>query len=403
MRPVLFAAVLAALTALAARPAHAQDSFRADVREVVSGSEIKVSVEAWRVSVRLHGIAAPVRSPFDLDAREYLRRRVGAFPVRVVVRGTAAKGVVYGDVFPEGAKEPVNRELVGQGLATWAAEYAPDRADIAEAQAAAQATRSGVWGARGETRMPPFNAPTPAPAPRVRSGASAPRSPAPAPTPRPAARRGVRATVAPFAPLLAAAFALCLGGAGIAASPVRRLARRRTLLVDARPGPIKIRGVAAPIGKRPQASTGRMAALFLHETAWRYTGNGWQKVRDDRDAISFTLDDGSGVAEVVGEDCAFHAARVARFYNGVPVEKWHEVPYPDDTRTEVRFVPAGAVVTVVGVYQGDPPRVEAGGSHPRVVVAEGDERRIARRSGALATALLLLAAACAATFAAVVG
>lgn len=385
------AAFAAAFVVLAPARAWAQDSFRGKVEEIVNGAEIRVRVESWSVSVRLHGVSAPLRNVTRPRAVEYLRRRIGVYPVRVQVRGTAPRGVVYGDVFPEGARKPVNVELVAAGLGTWAAEYAPDREDIASAQLAAQRGARGMWGSPLDNPMPRFNAPTPPPVrptPKPRASAKPPASPI---------RRSV-SPLKPFAPVFAAVFAGMLGAAALIATPVRRLSRRRTLAIDAAPGPIKLRGVAVPMGRRPRSAVGQIAALYLHETAWRYTGNRWQLVRDDREAIAFTVDDGSGPVEISGDECEFHAVRAARFYNDVPVEKWHEVPYPGDSRTEILFVPAGAVVTVVGEYAPDPPRVTAGGAMPRVVVVEGDERRLFRRAGTASLALGFAAVASAIAF-----
>lgn len=136
----------------AGRPANAQrtgDSFRGHVVAVTAGDTLDVRVsDSWTVTVRLHGAECPT-TPRSLreTATRYTSRLVLDTTVRVEVRGTASRSVVYGEVFPQNGGKSVNIRLVREGLATWAREYAPTRADLQVAENAAKYASHGMWGA----------------------------------------------------------------------------------------------------------------------------------------------------------------------------------------------------------------------------------------------------------------
>ncbi|MBC8141556.1 MAG: thermonuclease family protein [Armatimonadetes bacterium] len=150
-RPLL-AVVFAACFALASGAAWAQrtgDSFRGHVVAVTAGDTLDVRVSgSWTVTVRLHGAECPT-TPRALreTATRYTSRLVLDTDVRVEVRGTASRSVVYGEVFPQNGGKSVNTRLVREGLATWAKEYAPTRADLQVAENAAKYAAHGMWGA----------------------------------------------------------------------------------------------------------------------------------------------------------------------------------------------------------------------------------------------------------------
>ena len=204
--------------------ARAQRSFQGKVTRVRSGDEIIVRLDAWDITVRLHGVACPTR-PASLAelARRYTARRVLNTPVRVEVRGTAAQQTIYGEVepavafsgfdgdtsVPAATKQhlSLNKELVNAGLATWAREYAPNRTDLLALENRAQKAKRGLWSnPPGEdVPMPPFAvALLPAsPKPKVPSPVTVTppafltptlipivaATPSPTPFPRPAPRR----------------------------------------------------------------------------------------------------------------------------------------------------------------------------------------------------------------------
>lgn len=134
-------------------PAYAQgtdkDVFTGHVVAVTAGDTMDVRVgDDWTVTVRLHGVECPT-SPRALreTATRYTSRLVLDTDVRVEVRGTASRSVVYGEVFPKHGGESVNFLLTRDGLATWASQYAGQRTDLADAESYAKAAQRGLWGA----------------------------------------------------------------------------------------------------------------------------------------------------------------------------------------------------------------------------------------------------------------
>lgn len=181
---IVFGWVLLALTISASRVVQAQNTFSGQVIAVEAGDRLRVRLDAWTVTVQLHGIVCPLASPeFVTKARAYTTRRVGGVRVRVAVRGTGAKQMVYGEVTPADGGS-LNEELVRVGLAIWARQYAPQRTELGALENAARTARRGVWGnATGaNVALPPIAAalvPRAAPTPRPTPTAT----PTPIPTP----------------------------------------------------------------------------------------------------------------------------------------------------------------------------------------------------------------------------
>jgi endonuclease YncB( thermonuclease family) len=183
--------------------ARAQDSFRGKVVRVVRGDEIAVRLDTWTLTVHLHGIETP-NAPASLaeKARQYTARRVLHTSVRVDVRGTGTRQMVYGDVRPEvdaesGRFGSLNQELISVGLANWARAYAPNREDTARWESEARAAQRGMWSdPSGENvSLPPDSeallrlrraTPTPHPTATPRPISTATPVPSPTPTPAPA-------------------------------------------------------------------------------------------------------------------------------------------------------------------------------------------------------------------------
>lgn len=181
--------------------ARAQEAFVAPVSGVRSSDAILVTRDGREITVRLHGIEwAKTNLLLQTRTRDYLRRRLGTGRVKVVVRGTPSRELVYGDVYLVAAggktwEKPVNVELTKVGLARWSEQYAGGRNDIRDAEKTAKATKSGLW-------SDPTGANVALPAPREKIAAATPKptpSPRPtaSPTPRPSASPTARPTPTP--------------------------------------------------------------------------------------------------------------------------------------------------------------------------------------------------------------
>ncbi|MBC7805888.1 MAG: thermonuclease family protein [Akkermansiaceae bacterium] len=145
------AGIPASFLCLSALPARAQDTdnvFTGHVVAVTAGDTMDVRVgDDWTVTVRLHGVECPTRPRLLREtATRYTSRLVLDTDVRVAVRGTASRSVVYGEVFPGSGGESVNFKLARDGVATWAREYAAQRTDLGNAEAYAKSARRGLWG-----------------------------------------------------------------------------------------------------------------------------------------------------------------------------------------------------------------------------------------------------------------
>ncbi len=150
--------VLASICLFAHPSAWAQKAdnvFTGHVVAVTAGDTMDVRVgDDWTVTVRLHGVECPT-APRALreTATRYTSRLLLDTDVRVEVRGTASRSVVYGEVFPGTGGESVNFILARDGLATWASQYAAGRADLEDAEAYARTAQRGLWGANDGTNV----------------------------------------------------------------------------------------------------------------------------------------------------------------------------------------------------------------------------------------------------------
>jgi endonuclease YncB( thermonuclease family) len=367
--------------------AAAQNTFTGVVTEVERGDQLAVKLDSWTLKVRLHGVESPKAGAMADLAQQWTQARTDGHKVLVTVRGTAAKGVVYGDVLSLPERLNLSVELAENGLATWSQRYAPRRRDLALAQGRAQKEHAGIWGetfveeirlARQLRALRPRTSAPPKPPRRESAPTATPRPPQPA---RPTAPPQKTRPVLPF--LLGA-----LGAAGLLAlaeavsRDARRLRQRPTLLSDAAQanGPVKIRGIARADGAPVVSLAGRIPGLYVREITQEYHEGAWRTTYNETDSAAFLLDDGSGQTLIEGPTLRFHPVRVARFYNDIPVEKWHARSYGGDIRSEVFFIPPDVTVVVYGTLT--EPR-----SAPLAVI-EGDERRLTQKPVRLALGLL---------------
>ena len=386
----------------------AQDAFHGTVIEVEHGDQLSVKLDSWTLKVRLHGTVCPASGELAAVAREWAKARVLGKQVNVGVRGTAAKGVVYGDVTYLPGEHNISIELVEQGLATWARQYAPARRDLEAAEKRARDARAGVWGnvelekirlrqAIGNPKsmsLPPPTAsptapPTASPAPKTPPTPKVSSSPSPLSVPvtekdLPNISQGRPAVLWPLAVgiLVAVAF---LTGAEWVRRDARRLRQRPALLADATNTltPLKVRGLVRAQADLAVSIAGRIPGLYLHEVTQIFRDGAWRTTYNETDTIPFVLDDGTEQYMVPLDRVRFKPIRIARFYNDIPVEKWHARSYGGDIRTEVFFIPADITLTLYGVF--------APSQTTPLLVIEGDERRLTHVPVQLAIALIVLA------------
>lgn len=386
-------------------PAAAQNVFTGRVTRVERGDQIVVQLDTWQLTVRLHGAECPPEGPLSPLARAWVEARLRDQKVTVQVRGTAARGVVYGDVLCPPNQSNIGVELIREGLAIWAKPYSPNRADLAATETEARRALRGVWGDVGaeqqrlgrrlrELQKAPRLKVSQRPRPKA-----TPTPPTPSPTPpRPVGSRPVPPPTRRGLVLIPLLLGVLLSAGLLAIAErlsrdARRLLERAALLTDAREGRwMKVRGQARPTGSPRTSVVGRIPALYLHERTQVYRDSGWQTTYDEMDRVPFVLDDGLDQAEVPVEKALYHTIRAARFYNDVPVEQWHVMPYSGDVRTEILFIPPDVTLTVYGAVRTQPLRFESPPSgKPPITIIEGDERRLTRAPIQVALWLVLLA------------
>lgn len=103
-----------------------------------------LTAEKTQVKVRLHGIDAPEKDQaFGQKSKENLSKLVFGKQVLVVTHGEDKYGRTIGEIMVE--KNSANLEQVKAGFAWHYLQYAKDRKDLAEAEAAARKGKLGLW------------------------------------------------------------------------------------------------------------------------------------------------------------------------------------------------------------------------------------------------------------------
>lgn len=384
--------------ALLPREVVAQDAFHGTVIEIERGDQLSVKLDSWTLKVRLHGTVCPTSGELADVAMEWTKARVLGKQVNVGVRGTAAKGVVYGDLTYLPGEHNISIELVEQGLATWARQYAPNRRDLEAAEKRARNARAGVWGnlelekirlrqVIGNPKSMSLPPPSASPTPKMSLTPKISPSPVPAPTSEknlPNISQGRPTVLWPLAVGILLAVG-CLTGAEWVSRDARRLRQRPVLLADATNNltPLKVRGLVRAQAELAVSIAGRIPGLYLHEVTQIFRDGAWRTTYNETDTTPFVLDDGTEQYLVPLDRVRFKPIRIARFYNDIPVEKWHARSYGGDIRTEVFFIPADITLTLYGVF--------VPSQTTPLLVVEGDERRLTHLPVQIALGLIVLA------------
>jgi len=138
----------------------------------------------------------------------------------------------------------------------------------------------------------------------------------------------------------------------------------------------KIRGVAIPVEQALAIANTDVMAIAYRQTTRKYRHNGWQLIADVSDQIPCIIDDGTGSISLDITNARVHCVNTVKTYNNIPGETGNRMPYVDDTAVQVRYIPVGAVVTVIGLLSESETGYRASG---RVQVFAGDERAEVRR------------------------
>lgn len=135
-------AVLLAALVLAAAAGGVE--FRGRVIGVNDGDTITVLHDRQPEKIRLHGIDAPEKGqPFSERAKQFASGLAFGRAVTIRVVDHDKYGRTVADVVLADGRS-LNRELVRAGYAWWYRRYSNDRT-LAELEAHARATRSGLW------------------------------------------------------------------------------------------------------------------------------------------------------------------------------------------------------------------------------------------------------------------
>lgn len=138
----------------------------------------------------------------------------------------------------------------------------------------------------------------------------------------------------------------------------------------------KIRGIAIPVSEALSVTNTDIRAIAYKRTTRKYRHNGWQLVEDVSDQVRCSVDDGTGSVDIDITQANVHCSNTVTIYNDIPGEPVNRTPYVDDTFVQVRYIPVGAIVTIIGMLD----ETETGYRASRFVqVYAGDERSEVRR------------------------
>ncbi|MCS4155767.1 endonuclease YncB(thermonuclease family) [Salinibacter ruber] len=129
-------------------------TFTARVVEVTDGDtyDVRRSI-GGEVTIRLHGIDAPESDqPYGTAATRAARRYVGGKDVRVAVEEIGRYGRAVASIEVQGGD--LGAMLIGDGLAWWYREYAPNETEYARLQKQARNANRGLWAQANPT--PPW-------------------------------------------------------------------------------------------------------------------------------------------------------------------------------------------------------------------------------------------------------
>ena len=110
----------------------------------------------------------------------------------------------------------------------------------------------------------------------------------------------------------------------------------------------KIRGIAIPtLNSLPLANTDIQAIAYTRSTE-KYRHNGWQLIDSNTEHAMCTIDDGTGCIDIDLTHATVHFKKQVAIYNGIPGDVKGRTPYVDDTFVVFKYIPVGAVVTIIG-------------------------------------------------------
>ena len=115
---------------------------------ILDGDTIDIlTPDREKIRVRFHGIDAPESGqPFGRNAKQFVSERIGGQTIDVIHRDTDRYGRTIGDIIWDGNRLTV--ELVRAGLAWHYVQYAPNDAELAEAEREARSAKIGLWSDR---------------------------------------------------------------------------------------------------------------------------------------------------------------------------------------------------------------------------------------------------------------
>lgn len=110
----------------------------------------------------------------------------------------------------------------------------------------------------------------------------------------------------------------------------------------------KIRGTAIPLVDALRIEDTDVQAIALHRVTKKYRHNGWVVTDDQSDCTRCSIDDGTSCIDVDFANARIHYVNSITVYNKIPGDPKGRTPYVDDTMVLVRYIPVGAVVTIIG-------------------------------------------------------
>lgn len=133
----------------------------------------------------------------------------------------------------------------------------------------------------------------------------------------------------------------------------------------------KIRGIAIPTNDALALPSTEIQTIAYIRTTQKYRHNGWQKTEEFREQAVCSIDDGTGCLDIDLTHALVHFTKRVAVYNGIPGDLKGRTPYVDDIIIEYKYIPVGAIVTLIGTFEPFGNGVRA---TRNVNVYDGDER-----------------------------
>jgi hypothetical protein len=139
---------------------------------------------------------------------------------------------------------------------------------------------------------------------------------------------------------------------------------------------LKVRGIVIPLLEPLQLPNTDIKAIAFSRVAHKYGHKGWKVIEAMTERVPCSLDDGTASTNIEITHANVHFTHRITVYNGIPGDVSGRSPYVDDVKVTYKYIPVGAIITLVGSFV---PWADGFRALKNVHVFEGDERAEVRK------------------------